>query len=286
MTAVAFVLATSAVLALLLAGFLLGARVGRTVRRELLRDRDDLSARGVELETKLGSAAIRTAELEAKVVRAQQAAQDAVVQAAATPGPRPEQLKAELEKMLAPILAAVAQQATQPAQLQATLQQVLTAQRGDGATEIRKVMSELLAPVMERERVGQALSSIRVAEGGLRQLPRMLDEIAAKGGFAAMVLSDEAGLPLAASTGSHFVEEIAGVAAFFLTLADRAERASLPPPLACVVLDQASQTTLHRIFKVGDVRFTVSALSRGQTLVPGALDGALAPLQRLLTAPG
>ena len=79
------------------------------------------------------------------------------------------------------------------------------------------------------------------------------------------------------------VAALAGTAAFFLTLAERAERAELPRPMSCVVLDETNRMTLHRMFVVGAARYTVSAVSRGMNLAPGALDPALSPLERALT---
>ncbi len=295
MTMFAIVLTVSAIVALLLAGYLYGARAGRGARAALATERNDLQARRVELEA-------RVVELDARVNSQPDVERmlAPLLRKASSDGQAPsiESLRNELHQLngrndsfrdeMRAMLAAVAKQGTSPEQLQATLQKVVStqfAQRGDGAAEMRKVMNEVLAPVLERERVGRAMSSIHAGAGGLRELPTILDAIATKGGFSATVLSDESGLPLAASAGAADVEELAGTAAYFLTLADRAERTSTALPLSCLVLDDANRMTLHRIFRVGDARFTVSAVARGQGLPPTALDGALAPLERVLARP-
>ncbi|MBP6830550.1 MAG: hypothetical protein KA978_07180 [Deltaproteobacteria bacterium] len=212
MTPIVVVLAAAAVTALLIAGYLFGARAGRAARAAILEERESQGARVMALEARL---------------------------AAQPPRPRDDQVKTELEGMLAPLL--------------------------------------------DRERIGRELSGIRVGGGGLGELPKLLDAIAQKAGFSHVVLSDESGLPLAASTGAAEVEALAGTAAFFLTLAERAERAELPRPMSCVVLDETNRMTLHRMFVVGAARYTVSAVSRGMNLAPGALDPALSPLERALT---
>jgi len=297
MTPIAIVLAVSAIALLSLAGYLVGARRGRAARAALLEEHDTQRAKVVELEARL----------------------------AQVPASRPDQMKAELEAMLAPLVATkkdanvdvlrremqyvidavtarernndvfreevrgllsnIVQKEPDPRRMREEIQKLvapLVAQRTDGTSEVRKVMSEVLAPVLDRERMGRELSAIQIGKGGLGELPRLLDAIAEKGGFAAVVLSDEAGLPLAASAGASDVEEVAGTAAFFLTLSDRAERAALPRPLSCVVLDETNRLTLHRMFTVGPSRFTVTAVSRGLPLAPSALDPALSPLERVL----
>jgi hypothetical protein len=183
------------------------------------------------------------------------------------------------------LLSTVLQKSQNPEQMQRELQKVvapLLVSRSDGKEDVRKMMSEVLAPMLDRERVGRELSAIHVGQGGLGELPKLLDAICEKAAFSAVVLSDEAGLPLAASSGAADVDLLAGTAAFFLTLAERAERASLPRPLSCVVLDETNRLTVYRMFAVGATRFTLSAVSRGLNVAPGALDPALSPLERAL----
>lgn len=273
MILLAVILTAAATVALFLAGYLVGTRAGYGARVALREESDAAAARIVELETKL----------------------------AAQPAPQLDLVKNELQATIAPLLAigqrelqrdlrdvaAAREQESESfrEQLQRDLMKsmsTLVAQRGDGSTEVRKVMSDLLGPMLERERMGRELSMIAVGGGGLGELPKVVDAITKKGGFASVVLSDESGLPLAASEAAADVDSLAGAAAFFLTLADRASHNGHPRPISCVILDDTNRMTLHRIFRVASSRFTLSAISRGAALAPGALDGALSPLERVL----
>lgn len=154
--------------------------------------------------------------------------------------------------------------------------------RSPAAMQMEGDLRRLVTPMLDRERVSRELSKLEVGKGGLVELPGLLDTIAEKAGFASLVLSDEAGLPLAASKGAVDVDTVAGSAAFFLVLSERATQASRPRPLSCVVLDETNCMTLHRMFAVGPAHFTVSAVARGVHLGPGALDPALSSLERIL----
>lgn len=301
MTPIAIALAASAVVALLLAGYLFGARRGRAARAALLEAQEAERARATQLEAQLRAAPAPRQDHD--LVKADLEVMLAPLLANSKKDPGVDLLRREMQYVIDAVtnrernndvfreevrglLSTIVRQSPDPERMQKEVQKLmapLLAQRGDGTSEVRKVMSEVLAPVLDRERMGRELSAIHVGKGGLGELPRLLDAIAEKGGFAAVVLSDEAGLPLAASSAANDVEELAGTAAFFLTLSDRAERASLPRPLSCVVLDDTNRMTLHRMFNVGTSRFTVTAVSRGLNLAPGALDPALSPLERVLT---
>ena len=301
MMPLAFVLVVVAVAALLTGGYLFGARRGRDARAAILEEKDAQAARVIALEARLAASASPHDD-RAERVKVELEGMLAPLLANARKDPSVDVLRREMQTLsdsvaarernnasfrdeMRGLLSGVARQAASPDQLQKDLQRMtsLLAQRGDGAGDVRKMMNELLAPMLDRERSLRELSSIHVGAGGLGALPALLDAIAQKAGFSSVVLSDESGLPLAASSDASDVEGLAGIAAFFLTLAERAERASLPRPLSCVVLDETNRTTLHRMFVVGPTRFTVSAVSRGLEVGPGALDPALSPLEQALT---
>jgi len=183
------------------------------------------------------------------------------------------------------LLSEVAKKSEGSAHVEERLRTVLApllAERGDGARDVRRVIGEALEPLLERENLGRDLAAIQVGSGSLADLPAVLDAIAAKAGLSSLVLSDDSGLALAASVGSSEVDSLSGTAAFFVTLAERAERASLPRPLSCVVLDETNRVTVHRLFSVAGTRFNLSAVSRGRPMAPGVLDQALLPLERVL----
>ncbi|HEY6879243.1 MAG TPA: hypothetical protein VI299_14555 [Polyangiales bacterium] len=147
--------------------------------------------------------------------------------------------------------------------------------------QLRAAIHDALAPLLSHERVARDLSTIPLGANGLGELPSVISAIAERGGFSAVVLSDDSGLPLAAG-GSADVDLLASAAAYLQGFAERAARADQPRPLACVVLDDDHATTVHRMFSVGGARFSLSAISRGSVLVPTALDAALAPIEQAL----
>jgi hypothetical protein len=174
------------------------------------------------------------------------------------------------------------QQAARIAALEARLVSIPPAKLSDESRDLRAAIQDALGPLLDRERVVRSLSAIPVGQAGLGELPSLMDAIMHKGGFAAVVLSDASGLPLAASTAASEVDLLAGTAAYFHALAERATRTQSPCPISCVVLDDASRTTVHRMFEVGDAHFTLSAVARGAPLMPGALDAALSPIEQAL----
>lgn len=147
--------------------------------------------------------------------------------------------------------------------------------------KLRVTMHGLLDQFLERDRLGMELSQLEQG-ASLGELPALLDAIARRCGFSSVVLSDDVGLPLASNTSALDVEVLAGTASFLLTLVDRAERSRAPKPQSVVVLDQSNQHVLHRIFTVDSSLFTLTAVSRGLYIAPGALDGALVKLERTL----
>ncbi|MFO0664221.1 MAG: hypothetical protein U0174_09720 [Polyangiaceae bacterium] len=282
MTSSVLIFSVVAIAALVGAGYLFGLRVARGAREALLRDWEGRGERIRTLDSDL-SELTRTSGDRIRMLESELADQ------VRTSG---ERIRAELvgrdqeqgafRDEVRSMLAKMAERAPDiqalQSGLQTTMAQVL-ARRDEGGAEMKKMMNEVLAPFADRERLGRALSSIGVGRGGLGELPTLLDAIAEKAAFAGVVLSDEAGLPLAASTDTSDVEIIAASAAFFGTLAERSERAGQPRPLSCLILDETNRTLLFRLFSVGDSRFALSAVCRGKLLAPGALDPALAPLE-------
>lgn len=281
-------LAVASSTALLASGFLFGARRGRQARAalqaELARRDEALVQRDHAIAAREHLVALRDQQLEELSRREPESERLAallrpLVTAKAGDAEEIRGLRAELRQGLAALDRNKADPEQLRRDLQRTIQPLLA--KKDEATTMRESLRELLGPMLERDRIGQALSQL---QGGtsLGELPRLLDAIAEKGGFSAVVLSDEVGLPLAASASARDVEVLAGTASFLLTLADRAARDGAPRPQAVVVLDESNQHVLHRIFVVDGTRFTLTAVSRGVYVQPGALDAALGKLERVL----
>lgn len=176
-------------------------------------------------------------------------------------GERLDALRAELHKALVPLL-----------------------QQDRDTQSVRKLVVDVLGPLMEKERRAQGLTNLNARHGSRHQLPGLLDMLARRGGFSAVILSDAMGLPLAASSGARDADVLAGVSSLVLTLADRVVGAGGPPPLAMLVRDTANQRVLHRIFAVDGERYLLTAVAKGTELASDALDPALGALESSLSA--
>lgn len=147
---------------------------------------------------------------------------------------------------------------------------------------LRELVLDVLGPMMESERRAQGLKSLRAPLRGREQLPALLDNIARRGGFAAVLLSDEVGLPLAASSGARNADVLAGVSSLILSLADRVTKSGAPTPTAVLVRDGSNQLILHRIFSAAGERFLLTGVSKGSEVPTTALDPVLTALEDVL----
>ncbi len=153
--------------------------------------------------------------------------------------------------------------------------------RDTGRHEMKEV-ERILSPLLERERVAQAIQHIDLGRGTREELPRILDAIAVAGSLSTLVLSDDSGLPLVASQGSERTDVLAGVWSQLLILADRVVENGDPAPFGMRVLDVDGRVLAHRIFSAGDQRFLLTAVARAGGLGPEALEPAVAKLERVL----
>ncbi|MBI2392378.1 MAG: hypothetical protein HYV09_22520 [Deltaproteobacteria bacterium] len=292
MSALAMLLSAASSVLLLGSGYLYGARRGRAAREALARAHDAQTERNAALDRELARIERELARVERELARKEAPAVGgdvgalrdevgAVMQAIAEQERSQDALRAELRQGLA----GLAQRTADPDKLQRDLQKLMAPllRRQDDTSGLRDMMSELLKPIVERDRLGKELSSVQEGEG-LRELPRMLDAIAEKGSFATVVLSDDAGLPLAANRSAADVDALAAVASWLITLVHRAERSEAARPLSFVVHDSWNQHVIHRVFDVGAQRFTLTAVSRGMQVSPGTLDAALGKIERVLGA--
>jgi hypothetical protein len=170
--------------------------------------------------------------------------------------------------------------------MQQTLQRMIAPllERDKEDQDLRNTVQQLLSPLMQREQLGYELSQLETGAGTRGELPRLLDGIADKGGFTTVLLSDEAGLPLAASSQATDLDRLAGVSSLVLLLAERSSRRDGPAPLAVVVHDEANQSTLHRLFRVSDQRLLLTAVATsGGSITPTVLDPALGKLETILS---
>lgn len=150
---------------------------------------------------------------------------------------------------------------------------------GDPFGRARRILEQLRGH--GRRGSAQELSELA---GDRRRLSTLLQRVAERGGFSFVLLSDELGLPLAASPGARDPEVQAGVSSLLFTLADRVRQAGGPAPVSVSIRDEAGELTLHRLFSVGPERYLLTAVSKRARVSPEALDSALAALEASLGA--
>ena len=144
---------------------------------------------------------------------------------------------------------------------------------------LRTAIQEVLAPLVERERV--SLDFARVPSSERRHgLGPLLDAIASIGGFTAVVLSNDQGLPLAASPAEADQDRLLAAAARLFVVADQI--AGMRGPLSVLIRDANDATTLCRMFRVRDQRLFLTAASNDPRLASSALDPALVRIESAL----
>ena len=151
--------------------------------------------------------------------------------------------------------------------------------------ESAKQVRTMLSPVLEREKLARELSGL-ATDHSLDDLPALLDAIADAGSFSTVMLSDEAGLPVAASAHAagtpESIDRLGGAASLMLLVIDRADRHGEPRPLGFVVHDESNRMVCHRIFAVDGTRFLLTVVTRSRPLVPSSLDPIIGRLEALL----
>lgn len=140
-----------------------------------------------------------------------------------------------------------------------------------------------LTPSMRRERLLVALADVETGSGHQGDLTRLLDRIAEKGQFRAVVLADDAGLPLAASSNAWDLDRLMAIGSLLLMAADRIGREGTAAPLSLMVHDEESHVTLCRLFRVRGRRLLLIGVATGVELTPSALDPALTMVDSILS---
>jgi hypothetical protein len=249
-------------------GYLFGVRRGTAARETLRRH---LAGRSDELQaTRAESQAMRT-ELQVARIEAQDLRSELAGARVDLARPRPteapgrdpkvvrEQIDDALKTLLGPLL-----------------------ERDTEARNLRETVQGLLGPMVERERLGLAFSQLDRDVQTRGGLPRLLSLIAERGGFMTVLISDAEGLPLATNDTCENSETLAATTSLLLTLADRIAQSGDPPPIAAVLRDEDNRIVLHRLFRVGEERYVLTAVSKGLFLPPDVLDPSLVQIERIL----
>lgn len=279
MMVVTFLTVVAAVLTTAGAGYVLGVHLGRKARSSLahaLMQKDELARR-----LELALAEHRTLHSSTERVREEMRAMMAPLVGQQT---GVEQLQRQMQQLVARITSSD-KDGEQIESLRRELHRTIAPLLERDKTtqqDLRAFMSDVLSPLLESERRGQALHSLSQSRRGREHLPMLLDTMARRGAFLAVLLTDEVGLPLAASSGAKDADVLAGVSSIILTLADRVTRSGGPTPHAVLIRDSSNAYILHRIFNVGDERFLVTAVTKGSAIATDALDPALPALEHAL----
>jgi hypothetical protein len=153
-----------------------------------------------------------------------------------------------------------------------------TSLQSDENDDLRMAIKNVLTPLVERERLSMNLSGLERSKGNQRDLTSLLDQIADKGNFSAVLLANDQGWPMAASRETRDPDKLGAIAAMLLVIADRTGRDGTPVPLSLMLHDATNTTTLCRLFQVENHRLLLAAVSTGTQLTPRALDPALVKL--------
>jgi len=176
-------------------------------------------------------------------------------------------------------------QARQQAAYLQHLNEQSSLQAADQEGSLRATIQQVLAPLVERERLSLDLAQFGTGSGQRRDLVPLLDKIAAVGKFTTVLLSNEEGLPLAANRASRNLDRLAAASTRLALVADQIAGEQGVAPLSVMVRDLSDATTLCRIFRVQGQRLSLTALSNDSRLTSVALDPALLKIESALTAP-
>jgi hypothetical protein len=160
----------------------------------------------------------------------------------------------------------------------AILQRKVSALDDEGS--LKSTIEQVLAPLVERERVSVDLARVGSA-GERRDLTPLLHQVASVGNFGSVLLSNEDGLVVASAGTAPDFDAMAAATARLTDVADQfaARRGGA---LAVVIRDAADQTTLCRLFTTHGQRMALTATSNDTRLAAVALDPALAKIETAL----
>jgi len=141
--------------------------------------------------------------------------------------------------------------------------------------KLRAEMQRMQTSMHSQDQVSLELSNLQSTATSRSDLTTLMDEIAEKGHFQALLLSDEDGLPLVSSSNTEELDWLAAIASFVVIFGDRMQRDGAASPIAFLVRDSDNRDILCRIFNVGSRRLVLTAVSVEMQLTPAALDPAL-----------
>lgn len=249
-----------------LVGYLWGARRGALARTRLdqaLRTKEE---------------ALRRSKLELSGVLKAEKAAHLQSQTLAPATERSERLEDRLEEI-------ERRDADRMQTLLAQLQQLRGSIEGGSQAALAAEVRDVVGPLADRARLQTALTDLPDTFLHRGHLSRLLVAVAERAALSAVILSDEAGLPLAEAS-SDASETLAAAASLLLTLSDRLSRSGQPGAVGAVVQDSEGRLVLHRIFQAGDERYVLTGVAKGRSLFPDSLDPVLPQIRQLLVQRG
>lgn len=151
--------------------------------------------------------------------------------------------------------------------------------------KVEKIQSDIelmQASMVSHDSVALKLNNLETETHHRSDLTQLMDEIAEKAHFKAILLSDENGLPLVSNHGAVDLERLAAIASFVLLFGERINSDKDCEPTSFLVREAKNKDILSRIFLVGKQRLVLTAVSLELQLTPNALDPALEKITRIL----
>jgi hypothetical protein len=155
----------------------------------------------------------------------------------------------------------------------------------DQELSLRTTIQQVLAPLVERERISLDLAEFGTKGGQRRDLSPLLDKIAEVGTFTTVLLSNEEGLPLASNRTSKNTDRLAAASTRLAVVADQISGEEGLEPISIMLRDASGATTLCRIFRVQGQRLSLTAVSNDLRLTAMALDPTLIRIETALAMP-
>lgn len=150
--------------------------------------------------------------------------------------------------------------------------------------KLRDEIKQMQHTILHHDQVALELNGLQTESGNRGDLALLMNEIAEKAHFEAVLLSDENGLPLVANSNAKNLDRIAAIASFVVIFGDRISRDDPKVfPVSFLVRDNTDKDILCRILQVGNQRLVLTAVSSQLQLTPTALDPTLGKVIHLLS---
>ncbi|MCF6249809.1 MAG: hypothetical protein L3J75_00875 [Methylococcaceae bacterium] len=138
---------------------------------------------------------------------------------------------------------------------------------------IKQVQDSVL--LLDQDQGTVDLTDLKTNDLNRSNLTRLMDEIAEKGHFKVMLLSDDKGLPIAASSNAQQLDKLAAISSLVVIFGDRISQDDDESPQSFLIHYENNMDILCRIFVIGEQRMVLAVISSKQKLTTGALDSVL-----------